>query len=265
MKVATFNINGIRNRLPVLLAWLKKTSPDIVCLQELKATDGAFPVAAINDAGYGAIWRGEKAWNGVAILAKGSDPIETRRDLPGDPGDKQSRYIEAAVSGILVGCLYLPNGNPQPGPKFEYKLAWLDRLLAYAKLLVESDHPVVLAGDFNIVPTDVDIYNPRSWMENALLQPACRERYVALLEQGWTDSLRTIHEDEHIYTFWDYMRRRHGSGYGMRIDHLLLSPSLAPKLKGANVDSWVRDLPDTSDHAPTWIELSSPKQKKRAR
>ena len=257
MKIATFNINGIRSRLPVLLEWLTKTSPDIVCLQELKASDAAFPLAAINNAGYGAIWQGQTSWNGVAILAKGADPIETRRGLPGDAKDKQRRYIEAAVSGILVGCLYLPNGNPRPGPKFEYKLAWFDRLIDYAQLLLNSDHPIVLAGDYNVVPTDADIYNPRSWLRNALLQPESRARFAALLSQGWTDALRTMHSDERIYTFWDYLRRSKGDGYGLRIDHLLLSPSLASRLKAANVDTWVRDVPDTSDHAPTWIELSA--------
>jgi exodeoxyribonuclease-3 len=264
MRIATFNVNGIRTRLPVLLAWLKETSPDIVCLQELKATDSAFPVAAINEAGYGAIWRGERTWNGVAILAKGTDPIETRRELPGDPADKQSRYIEAAVSGILVGCLYLPNGNPQPGPKFDYKVMWFDRLLAYAKTLIDSGHPIVLAGDYNIVPTDADIYNPRSWLQNALLQPAVRERFESMLAQGWTDALRTMHSGERIYTFWDYLRRRHGSGYGMRIDHLLVSPGLTSRLRAADTDAWVRNLHEPSDHAPAWIELSPSKRKRRA-
>jgi exodeoxyribonuclease-3 len=258
MKIATFNINGVRSRLPSLLAWLEREAPDVVCLQELKAIDSAFPVAAINHAGYGAIWQGQSAWNGVAILAKGADPIESRRGLPGDPTDKQSRYIEAAVDGVLVGCLYLPNGNPQPGPTFDYKLAWFDRLIAYAGALLESGHPIVLAGDYNVVPTDFDIYNPRSWRDDALLQPQSRERFSRLVEQGWIDALRSAFPDEQIFTYWDYLRRHRGKQYGLRIDHLLLSPPLASRLSAAGVDAWVRDEHNASDHAPTWIEVSTP-------
>jgi exodeoxyribonuclease-3 len=259
LKLATFNINGIRSRLPTLLTWLEKASPDIVCLQELKAVDSAFPIAAINDAGYGAIWHGQSAWNGVAILAKGSDPIESRRGLPGGHADTHSRYIEAAVAGLLVGCIYLPNGNPQPGPKFDYKLAWFERLIDYAQALLDSGHPVVLAGDYNVVPTDEDIYNPRSWLNNALLRPESRECFKRLVDQGWTDALRHIYGDERVYTYWDYLRRKRGKDFGLRIDHLLLSKAIRQRLRGAGVDAWVRDLPNASDHAPTWIEISPKK------
>jgi exodeoxyribonuclease III len=240
IKVATFNVNGIRTRLPHLLLWLEKEAPDIACLQELKALDAGFPEAAIRDAGYGAIWHGQRSWNGVAILAKGAKPIENCRALPGDPADEQSRYIEAAAHGVVVGCLYLPNGNPQPGPKFDYKLAWFDRLIEHAKTLVDSEHPVVLAGDYNVVPTDFDIYNPRSWLKDALLQPQSRERYRQLLSQGWTDALRHRHPEAPIYTFWDYFRRHWERDSGLRIDHLLLNRTLAPRLVDAGVDRWVR-------------------------
>ena len=206
IKVATFNVNGIRSRLPHLLAWLEKESPDIACLQELKAIHENFPIAEIGNAGYGAIWHGQRSWNGVAILAKGADPVEIRRQLPGDPSDDHSRYLEAAVHGIVVGCLYLPNGNPQPGPKFDYKLAWFERLIEHAKSLYASGHPVVLAGDYNVIPTDSDVYNPRSWQKDALVQPETRACYQRLLTQGWIDAIRTRHPDERIYTFWDYFR-----------------------------------------------------------
>jgi len=265
MKVATFNVNGIVSRLPHLLRWLEKESPDIVCLQELKALDTGFPIAEIRKAGYGAIWRGQRSWNGVAILARGSDPVETRRDLPGAPDDDQSRYIEAAVNGILVGCLYLPNGNPRPGPKFDYKLAWFERLIKHAKGLFASGHPVVLAGDYNVVPTDFDIYNPKSWLKDALLQPESRECYQRLLAQGWVDSLHASHPEERIYTFWDYFRQHWQKNSGLRIDHLLLNKELVPALVDANVDRWVRDLEKASDHAPTWVTLDisgKPKRKK---
>jgi exodeoxyribonuclease-3 len=255
LKLATFNINGIRSRLPILLSWLERETPDIVCLQELKARDDAFPIAEIRAAGYGALWQGQTSWNGVAILARGGDPVESRRGLPGDPADKQSRYLEAAVHGVIVGCLYLPNGNPQPGPKFDYKLAWFERLIKHAAKLYKSGHPVVLAGDFNVVPTDEDIYNPRSWRKDALLQPESRTCYQRLLAQGWTDALRARHPDERIYTFWDYFRQHWPRNAGLRIDHLLLSADLAPRLKDANVDRWVRDLPHPSDHAPAWVTL----------
>jgi len=257
MKIATFNVNGIRSRLAHLLEWLDKESPDVACLQELKAPDPSFPITAIREAGYGAIWHGQASWNGVAILAKGTDPIESRRGLPGDPDDTHSRYIEATVEGVLVGCLYLPNGNPQPGPKFDYKIAWFERLIKYAKTLQAAARPAVLAGDFNVVPTDFDIYNPKSWRKDALLQPKVREAYRRLLAQGWTDSLRTRHPEEPIYTFWDYFRNHWQRNSGLRIDHLLLSRNLAARLVDANVHSWVRGLPKASDHAPAWIQLSS--------
>jgi exodeoxyribonuclease-3 len=256
MKLATFNINGIKTRLPNLLDWLGRESPDIVCLQELKAPDAGFPVGAINDAGYGAIWRGQTSWNGVAILAKDSQPVESRRQLPGDREDAQSRYLEAAVDGIIVACLYLPNGNPQPGPKFDYKLAWFDRLITHAHGLHSSGHPVALAGDFNVVPTDFDIYNTRSWLKDALLQPETRACYARLLKQGWLDTLRDRFPDQPIYTFWDYFRNHWQTNSGLRIDHILLNKTLAPRLLEAGVDTWVRGEAHASDHAPTWITLA---------
>jgi exodeoxyribonuclease III len=255
LKLATFNINNVVRRLPVLLQWLEKASPDIVCLQELKAADHAFPAAALKELGYEAKWVGQVAWNGVAILAKGSTPVEVRRALPGDSSDTQSRYLEAAVQGILVGCLYLPNGNPQPGPKFEYKRAWFERLLIHAQSLYDSGHPVVLMGDYNVVPTDFDIYDTRSWRKNALLQPEPRAQYQRLLSQGWVDCLRELHPNERIYTFWDYFRDHWSRNAGLRLDHVLLSAGLAPKLLDAGVDSWVRGLPEASDHAPVWVTL----------
>ncbi|MCY1060430.1 exodeoxyribonuclease III [Nannocystis sp. SCPEA4] len=256
LKLATYNINGIRTRLPVLLEWLAKETPDIVCLQELKAVDADFPVAELRAAGYGALWHGQRSWNGVAILARGSLPLESRRGLPGDPDDTQSRYLEAAVHGVLVGCLYLPNGNPQPGPKFDYKLAWFDRLIAHAATLCNAGIPAVLAGDYNVVPTDFDIYSPKSWLKDALLQPEARARYTRLLGQGWTDALRARHPDQPMFTFWDYFRQHWQRDAGLRIDHLLVNPELAPRLLDAGVDRWVRGLEGTSDHAPTWITFT---------
>jgi len=259
LKLATFNVNNIVKRLKPFLQWLDRESPDIVCLQELKATDADFPIGAIREAGYGARWVGQRSWNGVAILARGTTPIETRRALPGDPADDQSRYLEAAVRGVIVGCLYLPNGNPQPGPKFTYKLAWFERLIAHARTLHDTGHPVALAGDYNVVPTDLDIYNYKSssWRKNALLQPEARACYQRLLAQGWTDALRARHPDQPQYTFWDYLRGAWERDAGLRLDHLLLSPSLAPRLAGAGVDRWVRALPDASDHAPAWVTLKT--------
>jgi exodeoxyribonuclease-3 len=257
MKLATYNINGIRSRLPRLLEWLEREAPDIVCLQELKAVDNAFPIQSIHAAGYGALWVGQTSWNGVAILAKGVEPIECRRQLPGHPADSQSRYLEAAINGILVGCLYLPNGNPQPGPKFDYKLAWFERLIAHAATLYASGHPVVLAGDFNVVPADFDIYNTRSWLKDALLQPQSRECYARLLAQGWTDAIRSLHPQERIYTFWDYFRQHWQTNSGLRIDHLLLNDILTPRLRAAGVDTWVRGQAGASDHAPAWITLAT--------
>jgi exodeoxyribonuclease-3 len=259
MKIATFNINGIRARLPALLEWLAREAPDVACLQELKTTDATFPADEIRAAGYGVIWHGQKSWNGVAILARDSNPVETRRGLPGFENDEHSRYLEAAVDGVLIGCLYLPNGNPQPGPKFEYKLAWFEHFINHAQALFDSGHPVVLAGDYNVVPTDEDIYNPKSWLKDALLQPESRECFRRLVGQGWTDALRAQYPDERIYTFWDYFRQHWQKNSGLRIDHLLLSKDLAPRLQSAGVDRWVRDLPHASDHAPTWIVLGEDK------
>jgi len=256
MRIATYNVNGINGRLPVLLRWLAETQPDVACLQELKASDEKFPEGAIADAGYEAIWHGQKSWNGVAILSRIGTPVETRRGLPGDPEDSHSRYIEAAVNGILIGGLYLPNGNPRPGPKFDYKLAWFDRLIAHAAELIATDMPVILAGDFNVMPTERDVYKPERWTEDALFAPEVRAAFFRLLDQGWTDALRTIHPDETIYTFFDYFRNAYARNAGLRIDHLLLSPSLAPRLRDAQVDREVRGWEKTSDHAPVWIELA---------
>ncbi len=257
MKIATYNVNSIGARLPALLDWLAGSKPDVACLQELKAADEKFPVDAIRDAGYEAAWNGQKAWNGVAILARGEEPQETRRGLPGDPDDTHSRYIEARIDGITVGCLYLPNGNPAPGPKFDYKLKWFERLNGYAKALVEEGGPVVLAGDYNVIPTELDAAKPASWVKDALFLPETREAYRRLLAQGWTDALRAMQPGEKIYTFWDYFRQAFTRNAGIRIDHLLLSPELAPRLKAAGVDRDIRALVKTSDHAPTWIEIES--------
>jgi exodeoxyribonuclease-3 len=262
MKIATYNVNGINGRLPVLMRWLAEAEPDIVCLQELKSPQERFPRAALDKAGYGAIWHGQKSWNGVAILARGSEPIETRRGLPGDPQDLHSRYIEAAVSGLIVGCLYLPNGNPAPGPKFDYKLDWFARLQKYAKTLLKSGHPVVLAGDYNVMPTDLDVYKPERWLDDALFRPEVRKAYATLIKQGWTDALRTLHPSERIYTFWDYFRNAYARNAGLRIDHLLLTPDLAKRLKQAKVDNQVRGWEKSSDHAPVWIELKMRKAKR---
>lgn len=262
MKIATYNVNGINGRLPVLLRWLKVAAPDIVCLQELKAANSKFPVEAITKAGYGAIWHGQKSWNGVAILAKDSDPIETRRGLPGDSDDTHSRYIEAAVNGILVGCLYLPNGNPAPGPKFDYKLAWFDRFITHAASLLKEKIPVILAGDYNVMPTELDVYKPEKWIDDALFRTEVRERYQTLLDQGWTDAIRALYPGERIYTFWDYLRNAYGRNAGLRLDHLLLSPDLADRLSKAGVDTEVRGWNKASDHAPAWIELGKKTRKK---
>ena len=255
MKIATFNINGINGRLPRLLEWLDAAGPDVVCLQEIKTTDLNFPLAAIRGAGYHAVWQGERANNGVAILAKDAEPIVSRRALPGARGDQQSRYIEAAVGGIVICCVYLPNGNPQPGPKFEYKLAWFERLIAHAAELYATGFPAVLAGDFNVVPTDADIYSTRSWADDALLQPESRAAFGRLLAQGWTDAIRALHPSEPMYTFWDYMRNRWARDAGLRIDHLLLSKPVAERLVDAGVDKAVRGKEGASDHAPAWIVI----------
>jgi exodeoxyribonuclease-3 len=256
VKIATFNINNINSRLPNLLAWLKRAKPDVVCLQELKSTDDAFPANALRKAGYRAVWQGQKTWNGVAILARGADPIVTRRKLPGDGADDEARYIEAAVSGILIGCIYLPNGNPQPGPKFDYKLSWFKRLSTHGRKLLKAELPAVLAGDFNVAPTEVDIYPTTSWDDDALIQPAARAAYARLVKQGWTDAVREKHPTQRIYTFWHYMRHRFERDAGLRLDHLLLSPKVANRLVAAGVDKDVRGKPHASDHAPTWIVIN---------
>lgn len=257
LRIATFNVNGIQSRLHYLLDWLDREKPDIVGLQELKATDASFPHAEIEAAGYGAVWQGQRSWNGVALLARGQTPVESRRGLPGDPADDQSRYIEAAAHGVIVGCLYLPNGNPQPGPKFDYKLKWMARLQRHARTLVDLPHPVALVGDFNVVPTDADIYDPKGWRSDALLQPESRAAFAKLLSQGWTDALLKVHgEGSGVFTFWDYFRQHAERDRGLRIDHLLLNPAMSGRLVDAGVDRWVRLQPKASDHAPTWIKLS---------
>lgn len=256
MKIATYNVNGINGRLDVLLRWLKEDKPDIVCLQELKST--SFPQKELARAGYGAVWHGQKSWNGVAILVSGSEPLVTRRGLPGDPDDSQSRYIEVAVDGIIVGCLYLPNGNPAPGPKFEYKLKWFDRLQGYAAELIDLDIPALLIGDFNVMPTELDVYKPERWVDDALFRPEVRLAYANLLRQGWTDAVRHLHPDDRIYTFWKYWRNSFERDAGLRIDHFLLSPTAAPWLKSASVRKKSRGWPNTSDHAPVVIEIDVP-------
>ena len=255
MKIATFNVNNIVKRLTNLLDWLAEARPDVVCLQELKTEDAAFPIGAIKEAGYGAVWQGQRSWNGVAILARGVEPVLTRTSLPGDPNDSQARYIEAAVSGVLVASLYLPNGNPQPGPKFDYKLVWFDRLIGHAAELIAARVPVVLAGDFNVVPTDADIYPTRSWDDDALLQPASRAAFGRLMAQGWTDALRHLGPSAPLWTYWDYKRRRWPADKGLRLDFLLLTPDLAQRLRDGGVDRDVRGRDNASDHAPAWITL----------
>lgn len=255
MKIATYNVNGVNGRLPVLLRWLEESAPDVVCLQELKAPQEKFPEQAIKDAGYDAIWHGQKSWNGVAILSKVGEPKELRRILPGDPDDLHSRYIEAIVNGIVVGCLYLPNGNPYPGPKFDYKLAWFERFALHAKALLEEKVPVVLTGDYNVMPTELDVYKPEKWVNDALFRVEVRDAFKNLVAQGWTDAIRTLYPGETIYTFWDYFRNAYGRDAGLRIDHFLLSPELKGRLKAGGVDKQVRGWEKTSDHAPVWIEL----------
>lgn len=256
MKIATFNVNGITARLPELLIWLKHARPDIVALQELKAPQERFPEAALADAGYGAVWHGQKSWNGVAILARGSKPVEVRRVLPGDPKDLHSRYIEATVGQIVIGCLYLPNGNPAPGPKFDYKLDWFDRLHLHAAELLAIKAPAVLVGDFNVIPTELDVYAPERWVDDALFRPEVREAYLRLVGQGWVDAVRKIYPKQRIYTFWKYLRNAFERDAGLRIDHFLLSPALAKRLTGAGVDRDVRARAKASDHAPVWITLA---------
>jgi exodeoxyribonuclease-3 len=261
MRIATFNINNIKRRLPNLLDWLNASKPDVVCLQELKCPERDFPAAQIKEAGYSAAWCGEKTWNGVAILARRREPVLTRTALPGDSADMQARYVEAAVEGILVCCLYLPNGNPQPGPKFDYKLAWFRRLEKHAGTLLEAKIPAVLCGDFNVAPTPIDIYPTTSWDNDALIHPKSRAAFARLVDQGWTDALRMMHPNERIYTFWHYMRQRWERDAGLRLDHLLLSPPVAARLEDAGVDRAVRGLENASDHAPVWVKLRSEKQR----
>lgn len=256
MRIVTYNVNSINARLPNLLRWLQETTPDVVCLQELKAPQEKFPESALRDAGYGAIWHGQKSYNGVAILARDGQPAEIRRVLPGDSEDAHSRYIEATVRGVLIGCLYLPNGNPAPGPKFDYKLRWLERLRTHAAELATSDTPVVLAGDYNVIPTEKDVYKPERWVDDALFRIETRESFGNLVSQGWTDALRHLHPDAQIYTYWDYFRNAYVRDAGLRIDHLLLNAPAARRLQRAGVDRDVRGWEKASDHAPTWIELS---------
>jgi exodeoxyribonuclease III len=256
MKIATYNVNGVNGRLPVLLRWLKETQPDVACLQELKTTDDKFPVNAIGEAGYNAIWHGQKSWNGVAVLAKKEfDLKEVGRGLPGDPDDLQSRYIESMVNGILICCLYLPNGNPAPGPKFDYKMAWLERLIIKAKSLVKMRSPVVLLGDYNVVPTDLDAYKPERWVRDAVFFPEAKEAYARLLKQGWTDSIRELYPGRKIFTYWDYFRNAFARDAGIRMDHVLLNPALKKHLVAGGVDRHVRGWEKTSDHAPVWVEI----------
>lgn len=256
MKIATYNVNGVNGRLPVLLRWLDESQPDVVCLQELKAPDEKFPLAAINDAGYHALWHGQKSWNGVAILSKGEAPQEVSRVLPGDPDDSHSRYIEAIVQGLHICCIYLPNGNPYPGPKFEYKLGWFERLITRAAELYNSGKPVVITGDYNVMPTEIDVYKPERWVNDALFRQEVRDNFKRLLDQGWTDAIRKLYPDQVIYTFWDYFRNAYTRNAGLRIDHFLLTPDLTSSLVAGGVDMYVRGWEKTSDHAPVWIELS---------
>jgi exodeoxyribonuclease-3 len=256
MKIATYNINGINGHLPVLLRWLAETMPDLVCLQELKAPQEKFPEAALLEAGYHAIWHGQKSWNGVAILSRLGQPVEIRRVLPGDPEDLHSRYIEATIGRLTIGCLYLPNGNPAPGPKLDYKMRWIERLTTHAAELFASGNPVVLTGDYNVIPTEADVYKPERWVDDALFRPEVRTAFRKLVSQGWTDAIRKLYPNEVIYTFWDFFRDAYGRNAGLRIDHFLLSPPLVERLKNAGVDRNVRGWEKTSDHAPVWIELS---------
>jgi exodeoxyribonuclease-3 len=257
LRIASYNINGINPRLHVLTRWLAEFQPDVAALQELKCTDEQFPAGAIEELGYSAIWHGQRSWNGVALLSRVGSPVETRRALPNDPNVDQSRYIEAAVCGILIGNLYAPNGNPKPGPKFDYKLAWLDRFSDHSRELLESGAPALLIGDFNVIPTDLDVYTPERWRKDALFAAEARERYAALVDQGWTDAIRRLHPDQRIYTFWHYWRNSFERDAGIRIDHALLSPSLAKRLKAAGVDRTPRGWEKTSDHAPIWVEVEA--------
>jgi exodeoxyribonuclease-3 len=255
MKIATYNINGVNGRLPVLLRWLKEAAPDVVCLQELKAPDDKFPEQTLLDAGYHAIWNGQKSWNGVAILSRYGEIKETRRGLDGEPEDLHSRYIEAFINGVIIGCIYLPNGNPYPGPKFDYKLRWFERLTAHAEKLLKLNHPVILIGDYNVMPTELDVYKPEKYIDNALFRTEIRSAFKKLVGLGWTDALRTLYPNERIYTFWDYLRNAYGRDAGLRLDHFLLSSQVKDSLLNAKVDRHVRGWEKSSDHAPVWIEI----------
>lgn len=257
MKVATFNVNSVNARLPILLRWLVEARPDVVCLQELKAPQERFPVGPIREAGYGAVWHGQKGYNGVAVLARGTEPEEVGRTLPGDPEDVQSRYLDAMVKGVRICCLYLPNGNPAPGPKFDYKLKWLDRLAAHAASLVRKRIPVILAGDFNVIPEELDVYRPESWVGDALFRPESRQAFRGLVAQGWTDAIRHLHPGVRIYTFWDYFRNAWGRDAGLRIDHFLINRAAVKRLVSTGVDRQVRGWEKASDHAPAWMELTT--------
>jgi exodeoxyribonuclease-3 len=259
MKIATYNINGVNGRLPVLLRWLKEAAPDVVCLQELKTTDDKFPEQTLLDAGYHAIWHGQKSWNGVAILSRHGEIKETRRGLDGEPEDLHSRYIEAFINGVIIGCIYLPNGNPYPSPKFDYKLRWFERLNAHANKLLKFNHPVILIGDYNVMPTELDVYKPEKYIDNALFRTEVRAAFKKLVGQGWTDALRTLYPNEKIYTFWDYLRNAYGRDAGLRLDHFLLSPDVKDLLLNAKVDRHVRGWEKSSDHAPVWIEIKDSK------
>ena len=261
MKIATYNVNGINGRLSVLLRWLKEAKPDVVCLQELKTIQDKFPLREINNVGYQAIWHGQKSWNGVAILSRSGEIQEVRRALPGDPEDSHSRYIEAIVNNMVIGCIYLPNGNPYPGPKFDYKLKWFKRLSAHAKKLLAYDVPAALIGDFNVMPTELDVYKPEKYVNDALFRKEVRDAFKSLAGQGWTDAVRKLYPKEIIYTFWDYFRNAYARNAGLRLDHFLLSPHLISRLRSAGVDKHVRGWEKTSDHAPVWIELTGKKGK----
>lgn len=255
MKIVTYNVNGIKARLPRLIEYMAEDSPDVVCLQELKASNETFPEAEIRDAGYGAAWHGQKSWNGVAVLAKGADPVERGRGLAGEPEDEHSRYLECEIDGLVVASIYLPNGNPRPGPKFNYKLRWIDRLARRARKLLDEETPTVLAGDFNVIPNDDDTWSVRAMADDALTQPESRAGYRALLAQGWTDALRTHHPKGDVWTFWDYQAGAWPRDAGFRIDHLLLSPAVADRMIAAGVDKAYRGREKASDHAPTWVRL----------
>ena len=255
MKIVTYNVNGIKARLPRLLEYLAEQQPDVVCLQELKSTDDTVPAADIEAAGYGAVWHGQKGFNGVAVLARGQTPVERQRGLRGEPEDEQSRYLECEVNGLVIASIYLPNGNPQPGPKFDYKLRWFDRLRARAAELLADEVPTVLAGDYNVIPNDDDTYSTRAMADDALMQPASRQGYRRLVAQGWTDALRTRHPTGGVWTFWDYQAGAWARDAGFRIDHLLLSPEVADRLREAGVDKASRGREKASDHAPTWVRL----------